>query len=32
VRFEDGRTGNVRAELAVLPAKTFARESAKTAA
>jgi long-chain acyl-CoA synthetase len=32
VRFEDGRTGNVRAELAVLPAKTFARESAVAAA
>ncbi|HEX4763399.1 MAG TPA: AMP-binding protein, partial [Usitatibacter sp.] len=32
VRFEDGRTGNVRADLAVLPAKTFARESAVAAA
>jgi len=32
VRFEDGRTGNVRADLKVNDAKTFAREAAKAAA
>jgi long-chain acyl-CoA synthetase len=32
VRFEDGRTGMVRAELAVVHAKTFGRESAMAAA
>jgi long-chain acyl-CoA synthetase len=32
VRFEDGRTGMVRAELAVVRAKTFGRESAMAAA
>jgi len=32
VRFEDGRTGNVRAELAVHDAKAFAPESARAAA
>jgi long-chain acyl-CoA synthetase len=32
VRFEDGRTGTVRAELAIHSAKTFPRESALAAA
>jgi long-chain acyl-CoA synthetase len=32
VRFEDGRTGHVRAELHVTPARTFAAEAAKAAA
>ena len=32
VRFEDGRTGNVRAELPVNRAKTFAPEAARAAA
>jgi len=32
VRFEDGRTGNVRAELGVHAAKTFAASAAKSAA
>jgi long-chain acyl-CoA synthetase len=32
VRFEDGRTGTVRAELHVVPAKTFAPAAAKAAA
>jgi long-chain acyl-CoA synthetase len=32
VRFEDGRTGNVRAELHVNPAKTFAPQAARAAA
>jgi long-chain acyl-CoA synthetase len=32
VRFEDGRTGNVRAELTLNGAKTFAPESAQAAA
>ncbi|MBC8023010.1 MAG: AMP-binding protein [Burkholderiales bacterium] len=32
VRFEDGRTGNIRAELRVNNAKTFAPEAAKAAA
>jgi long-chain acyl-CoA synthetase len=32
VRFEDGRTGNIRAELNVNPAKTFAPEAARAAA
>jgi hypothetical protein len=32
VRFEDGRTGHVRAELKVNSAKTFAPEAAKAAA
>jgi long-chain acyl-CoA synthetase len=32
VRFEDGRTGTVRADLKVLPAKTFAPSAAKAAA
>ncbi len=32
VRFEDGRTGNIRAELPVNPAKTFARQALKAAA
>ena len=32
VRFEDGRTGNVRAELHITPVKTFAHEAARAAA
>jgi long-chain acyl-CoA synthetase len=32
VRFEDGRTGVIRAELPVAPARTFAPEAARTAA
>src|SRR5258708_3123618 len=32
VRFEDGRTGNIRAELPVTDAKTFAAEAARVAA
>ncbi len=32
VRFEDGRTGSVRAELHVVTARTFGREAAKPAA
>jgi long-chain acyl-CoA synthetase len=32
VRFEDGRVGAVRAELAVIPAKTFAPAAARSAA
>jgi long-chain acyl-CoA synthetase len=32
VRFEDGRTGTVRADLAVLPARTFAPSAARAAA
>ena len=32
VRFEDGRTGSIRAELRVNPAKTFAPEAARAAA
>jgi len=32
VRFEDGRTGNIRAELPVNTARTFAPEAAKAAA
>ncbi len=32
VRFEDGRTGNIRADLKVNDAKTFAPEAAKAAA
>jgi long-chain acyl-CoA synthetase len=32
VRFEDGRVGSVRAQLALLDAKTFAREAARAAA
>ena len=32
VRFEDGRTGTVRAELGVHPAKTFATNAARAAA
>jgi long-chain acyl-CoA synthetase len=32
VRFEDGRTGMIRAELPVLAAKTFAPEAARSAA
>jgi long-chain acyl-CoA synthetase len=32
VRFEDGRVGSIRAELAVLSAKTYAPEAARSAA
>jgi long-chain acyl-CoA synthetase len=32
VRFEDGRTGTVRADLRILPAKTFSAEAARSAA
>ena len=32
VRFEDGRTGTVRAELKILPAKTFSPQAARSAA
>jgi long-chain acyl-CoA synthetase len=32
VRFEDGRTGSIRAELAVVEAKTFAAAASKAAA
>ncbi|HUP98066.1 MAG TPA: AMP-binding protein [Usitatibacter sp.] len=32
VRFEDGRTGRVRADLGIHPAKTFAPDAAKAAA
>jgi hypothetical protein len=32
VRFEDGRTGSIRAELKVVGAKTFASAAAKAAA
>ena len=32
VRFEDGRTGSVRAELAVVEAKTYAPAASKVAA
>ena len=32
VRFEDGRTGSVRAELAVVPARTFTAQAVRAAA
>jgi long-chain acyl-CoA synthetase len=32
VRFEDGRTGSIRADLGIHPAKTFAPEAARAAA
>jgi len=32
VRFEDGRTGSVRADLAVVPARTFAPQAVRAAA
>ncbi|HUP31306.1 MAG TPA: AMP-binding protein [Usitatibacter sp.] len=32
VRFEDGRTGTIRADLKIVPARTFAPEAARSAA